>query len=62
MSLKVGEVFIGLGGGEFTYQKIGLGVCPGGWSGLELNDTLHNRDRPHWTWSLNRRWKTSACN
>ena len=28
------------GGGEFAHQKNCLGFCPGGWSGLELTDTL----------------------
>ena len=29
------------GGGEFTNQKIARGFCQeGGWSGLELTDTL----------------------
>ena len=27
------------GGGEFAHQKNHPGVCPGGWSGLELTDT-----------------------
>ena len=28
------------GGGEFVHQKIARGFLPGGWSGLELTDTL----------------------
>ena len=30
-------------GGEFAIKKIARGFCRGGWSGLELTDTLVNQ-------------------
>ena len=37
------------GGGEFALSKNSPGVCPGGggWSGLELTDTLFDYDAHH---------------
>ena len=34
------ELFFCPGVGEFVHQKTCPGVLPGGWSGLELTDTL----------------------
>ena len=34
------ELFFCPGGGEFAHQKVARGFCPGGWSGLELTDSL----------------------
>ena len=33
------EVFFARGVGNSPIKKIAPGVCPGGWSGLELTDT-----------------------